>query len=394
MTQHSTGEHRPRTAGWHVAVVALSALALAVALGACGSASKESAGAVNISGLTTAEARLDAARQIPAKFEAPGPAVDASKASGKTACLIAADLSVPFSKNAQDGAIQALKAAGVKVIQLDHKYDPALAARLFDQCINQHADVIVSDSLPSDLLAQPISDARNAGIPYVETYINDPGPLPADARKRGVTAQINICTGCGGRLMSDWVIADSGGKANAVGIWDQGTPVGKFQYTAMEQELNGLCPTCSFKLQSVPSPLEWATRLPTMTQSIVLDQSVKYLMPVYDDMATIMAPAVSSGGADGRVKIVSYNANASALKIIKDGGPIKADAGELPSWIGYALADQLLRILTGEKPVENENIPIRLFDTTNIASIDLNAPPETWYGVDFKSAYLKLWGLK
>src|SRR5882757_11228773 len=137
MTQHSTGEHRPRKAGWHVAVVALSASALAVALGACGSASKENSGAVNTSGLNTAEARLDAARQIPTKFNAPGPAVDASRASGKTACLIAADLSVPFTKDEQDGAIQALNAAGVKVIQLDHKYDAALAARLFDQCINQ-----------------------------------------------------------------------------------------------------------------------------------------------------------------------------------------------------------------------------------------------------------------
>jgi len=115
MTQHSTGEHRPRKAGWHVAVVALSASALACrARGLWKRLEGELGCCQHLRPEPQPRRGWTRRRQIPTKFNAPGPAVDASRASGKTACLIAADLSVPFTKDEQDGAIQALNAAGVR----------------------------------------------------------------------------------------------------------------------------------------------------------------------------------------------------------------------------------------------------------------------------------------
>lgn len=308
--------------------------------------------------------------------------------------MIAGDLSVPYSQEYQRNAVEGLEAAGVKVIEGAHGYDPGQAARLMEQCVARHADVIVSPALSSDLLAEPIKAVKAAGIPYVEAFIDDPGPLKPEVEARGVVAGIHTCTACAGRTLSDWVAVDSGGDAHAVAIWDAATPIGVYEHTAMRKELATVCPECTFDLKSVPRPPDWPQRLPTLTASIIKDPEVSYLMPVYSDMGTLMAPSVASAGAQDRVKIASYNTNKPSLKMIRDGGPVAANVGELPAWIGWAVADQLLRVLAGEEPLDDNKVPQRLFDATNVDSVDVDGDPERWFGVDFQAGYKALWGLQ
>jgi ABC-type sugar transport system substrate-binding protein len=112
-------------------------------------------------------------------------------------------------------------------------------------------------------------------------------------------------------------------------------------------------------------------------------------------MVLNMLPAVHAANAQDRVKIVSFNALPAILTSLGKGDVVAADVGASGQQLGWALADQVLRVLTHHRPVLNVQLPIRLFDGTNVGSINLNAPQQTWYGnVDFAAAYQKLWGLK
>ena len=72
---------------------------------------------------------------------------------------------------------------------------------------------------------------------------------------------------------------------------------------------------------------------------------------------------------------------------------IKADVGSPNEWFGYSTADQVLRVLSGNRPVSSENNPLRLFVPSNIKGLNLKSESPAWYGnVNFVNRYNRLWG--
>jgi ribose transport system substrate-binding protein len=63
---------------------------------------------------------------------------------------------------------------------------------------------------------------------------------------------------------------------------------------------------------------------------------------------------------------------------------------------GWAIADEVMRMMLGQPPVL-ERIPQRLFTKENIGSLKLTPAAEAsgeWFGsTDFKAMFTKLWGL-
>jgi len=61
---------------------------------------------------------------------------------------------------------------------------------------------------------------------------------------------------------------------------------------------------------------------------------------------------------------------------------------------GWAFADQGLRVLAGQQPLGDLNIPTRLFDASNINSLNLSLEESEWYGVgDYKAKFKAVWGV-
>jgi ribose transport system substrate-binding protein len=111
-------------------------------------------------------------------------------------------------------------------------------------------------------------------------------------------------------------------------------------------------------------------------------------------MIALMGPSVTRLNAQNRVKFVSYNATLPPMQQLKQGQLVAGDIGSPQHWLGWAIMDQTFRILTHRSPLADENIPNRLFDATNINSVNLSAPEGTWYGAtNFRQKYRKLWGM-
>jgi ribose transport system substrate-binding protein len=340
------------------------------------------------SGISQAQARVKAAKRA-VRFTAPGPRFDASKAKGKTVYYIAQALNLEFTHSVTGGIVEGLKSAGVKVITVDDKANISETARLLKQGIALHpAAIIIAER--SDLLQAPLKDAKKAGIPVITQFEYDPRLPPARERALGVKAQVTFCYSCAGRLIADYAVASSKGKVKAVTYWSPDDGVGKYEIGGIRSELRRLCASCSDKFKDVLIA-QWATQIPTLTQSDVRDPSLNYFLPVYDGMTLFMIPAIHAANANKRVKIVSFNADKSAMNSMARHDVIVADVGSPLKWFGYAVADETLRVMTGHAPVADEHVPLRLFDNSNLPN--LKKDESTWYGTNFQARYRALWEL-
>jgi ribose transport system substrate-binding protein len=384
---------------------AMAALAATIALAAAGCGGDDDGGATAAGGATTSTpatsgpedqaAQLVADAQEPtAGFEAPGEPFDASKVRGKKIVFIG-PLSIPFAQQNAEGLKQAGEAAGATVEAIDGKAQVNDYVRAIEQAISQKADVILIESLPVSLFASQLKKAEAAGIPVISVENHDPGPPPPSDPK-AVVASVDQCHACAGRAMAQLAVADSKGKANAVAIWSSDVAgIGTPQVDAIKEEFAKLCPDC--KLKVIDAPLaQWATRLGGLTRTtLTANPDVDYILPLYDGMVSFVEPAVRQANAAGRVKVISFNATPSVMKSLKSDGMVIGDVGAGSVRLGWAVADQAFRVLSGVDPVPDPKVPIRLFTASNIEGVDINAAEETWYGdpAEWRDGYKKLWGL-
>jgi ribose transport system substrate-binding protein len=327
-------------------------------------------------------------------FDPPGPAFDASGARGKTVWVIEI-LSIPFAQLNVQGAKEAFDQAGVNMVTFDGKGQVAETSRGIGQAIGQNADMILVASLPGQNFKPDFDRAQAAGIPIVMIENHDPGGVSPD-EPPGVVAELNQNHAQAGQIMADYTVADANGNAiDAMVLWSSDAPgIGQPQLDGITNEFKRLAPDANVSIKDV-LVAQWETQIPTVTQSALLSNpNLRYLLPLYDGMALFMLPAVHAAGAQDRVRLVSFNTTPAVMQSMANNDVVVADCGTDPVRFGWTWADQCLRILTGNAPVPDIKLPIRLFTSQTVSSIDLSQPIQTWFGnVDFRSAYLNLWGL-
>jgi ribose transport system substrate-binding protein len=351
------------------------------------------AAAQTTSGVDEAQQLVSQWAQPHTSFDPPGPAFDASGARGKTVWVIEI-LSIPFAQLNVQGAQEAFDKAGVKMVPFDGKGQVAETSRGIGQAIGQNADMILVASLPGQNFKPDFDRAQAAGIPVAMIENHDPGGVSPD-EPPGVVAELNQNHAQAGQIMADYTVADAGGNGvNAMVLWSSDAPgIGQPQLDGINNELKRLAPDAQVTVKDV-LVAQWESQIPTITQSSLLsDPNLRYLLPLYDGMALFMLPAVHAANAQDRVKLVSFNTSPAVMQSMANHDVVVADCGTDPVRFGWTWVDQCLRVMTGNAPVPDIKLPIRLFTSDTVSSIDLSQPIQTWFGdVDFRSAYLNLWG--
>jgi ribose transport system substrate-binding protein len=381
---------RPRGSGARRPLLAVALGAIAIVAAGCGSSASGGSRTVDSTGLASAKASAAAAAKPNTGFTSPGAAFDATSLRGKKIWIITF-LSVPFAQQNVQGFKEAAEAVGAQVTTFDGTAGVDAYQRGIRGAIARKADAIVIGTLDPGLFRTDLRNAQSKGIKVVAVSSHAPGQVPPAGDP--VFGYVDPCYECAGRLMADSVIVDSGGKGEAVAIWSSDVRIpGKSQVSAIESEFKQKCPGCSLEVKDVPAA-QWSTRLQSVTQSTLASKpNVKYLLPLYDGMVSFMTPAIRAAAANRGVKISSFNATPAVMQQIGDG--VLSNVGIGSVRYGWGWADQTFRALAGAKPVADEKLPVRLFDESNIGSVDLKASTDTWYGtVDYRSAYKQLWGL-
>jgi ribose transport system substrate-binding protein len=110
-------------------------------------------------------------------------------------------------------------------------------------------------------------------------------------------------------------------------------------------------------------------------------------------MAIFATAGVNQAGAGDRVKVAAFNGSTAALKLIKDGDVLAADAGQPSQWQGWHVLDQIMRGMLKEDP-GNPEMPIRYFDDENLSDLDPEDEAALYGNPDFEGGFKELWGLQ
>ena len=384
---------------------------VALALAACGSSSSSSSsssggssagGSSSGTGTTSsgpagvAEAKkLVAAEEKTPAFTGPTSKVDIAKAKGKTVYYVSLTEEIPALHEWGVVLAQQLQAAGVTTQKCDAKGSPDGITTCLQQALAAKPDMIVAQALDTKFIASYIARAKAAGIKFVTAQTGVPG-IPTLS---GDDAEVTFDYAQVGRVLADWFVADSGcakGGPQVITSTSSRQPSAA-EVSGILSETKKLCPSLSIpSVQNVLIP-DWPTKLSTTTRSLLTaDPNLNYLLPLYDGMSIYMVPAINGIlAAKSRVKVASFNATPVVIQNeLSKQSPLAADVGGPNQWYGVALADQVLRVLAGQKPVASENVPLRLFTRDNVGTIDPKKDESTWYGsVNPICEYHKLWGL-
>lgn len=348
----------------------------------------------------SASANVSEAQQLSQKAEAPistwtpaGPAFDASKAKGKSMWYVSVSLSIPFEQYMVQGMKEGAAAVGASAVGFDAKSSVAEATRGIEEAIQAKAGVIFVDGFPPNLVAAAIAQAKAAGIPVLTANSQEPGPL-LQGYPDGVVGSATHSYATPGKIEADWIAADSKGNANIIYLRSSDVPViTDVEKNAFVGELNRVCSSCKVQVIDVPTS-QWSQLTPKTASMIRANPNTNYFVPDFDGEVIFMVPGVTSANAQSKVKIVSFNATPSVMQNLKDKNVVAAETGGPNLLQGWAFADEGLRILAGQPALTDLNIPTRLFDASNINSIDLSQQESEWYGVgDYRAKFKQHWGI-
>ena len=379
-------------------------VALLTATAACsssgGSSSSSAAGnspAPASSGIPAAvTATLNKYLGVPV-FTAPGPSVDVSKLRGKKVFVIPIE-ETPFTQAVEAGEKAAAKAAGVELTFYPNQGQVSQWVQGMQTAIAQKPALIILDTSPDPRQLQPqIAAAKAAGIPVLVTHFYDatsPQPPACVGCAAGVTAIVKAPISVAGGAEADWIIANSGGKANVLIVSLNGLLPVPGMVAAAQAQFKQYCPGCKVTTTAINiSQLGTAGAFSQVSSALVQDPGINYVDPLFDASIPGTLASIEAAGKSSSIKMVSFNGSSFALQDVASGtNPLVADVAEPDSWVGYANMDQAFRVMTGMAPVV-ETTPIRIFDSANIAEAGGGPSYSGGYGNTYISGFFKLWGL-
>ena len=367
-----------------------AALAAGLVLSGCSSSSEEAAPTEAASapaaadGLATAKAAYDAALAASLTFAYPGDAFDATAASGKKVAMISINDQIPVLKQWTDTIKAGLESQGVTVTQTSDAQgviDPL--PKFFAQAVTDKVDLIITNAVPAALI--PITDLGD--IPVMTTnQTAAPGVAVAD----GIAADPSFDYTLAASLMADWFCVTGAGAGNAVVWGSEGQASSPIMIDTIKARVAENC--ADAKVTYLDAPLaSWFDGVldGVAKNTVTADATITHLMPIYDGMSFATGAGLDAAGSAAIQS--SFNMTPAVAAGIGTGS-VKMDVGCPNDWFSYAAVDAGLRLLTGNAVPDNYGIGCKVFDESNIASIDTTVENSVnWYGIDFAAEFAKYW---
>jgi ribose transport system substrate-binding protein len=363
------------------------------AAGSGGAAGTSSSGTSSTSatsaGVAYAKAQVATYEAVPATITAPGPALtNEASLHGKTIWFIPLGIDIPYFAAVTAGAEQAAKAAGLSLRVCDGNENPSTITTCMDQAVSAGAAGVVADGFTPAFVQPAVNNLAAHHIPLVDadhaqgggndtlSYLGNNSYLQSD-------------------LAADWIIANSDGKADILVVEHTEDPVtSSFMTQGSLPLIARYCPDC--KVTIVKTTAEQLNLLPSaIDTALVKDPGIDYIFTEFDEDMTAAVSALQQSTSGAKIKISSATGLLPDLQRIKDGSYQYADAGNNPAFVGWASLDQLMRMMLKMSPIDDEWVPVRLFDASNVDSLSLTAAAfqnGAWYGnTTYQQTFESLW---
>lgn len=339
--------------------------------------------------MAAANAILDAHRTMPT-FVAPGEAFDAKGCmADKSVLSVPVTMTVPFVEALESAMSRAASEVGFKYTLWENQGSFDAWVQGVSQAISTKASMVdLAGGLNPELLGPQLTEAKAAGLKVTTTHLYDESQTPM----AGIDGSAKIPYRTAGEIMAAWAYVETKGAPNVLIIGsDDVLPTGPF-VDAIQTKLKEFCPECKQKYVNVPLA-DWGTKIQSETQSAILaDPTINYILPIYDSMSQFVIPGLQIAGAPD-VPIASFNGTPFVLDMVRS-GQVKMVVGESLGWAGYAAVDVQMRTMCGLPVPESLNIPLLIFDKSNIDTVSTPADFDSGYGDAFLAGFRKLWKLE
>jgi ribose transport system substrate-binding protein len=385
-----------------VACLALAALATcAFVVAGCGSSSGDSSSAAAAGtegteaagtegtereeGNAAAQAaeKLVAAAEGPPKFEAPGPAFDASRAKGKSLYLIPVLSTYPLTQEVMAAMKEAAALYDVKITVLNNNGTPAEWAAAMEQAINAKPDAIATVGMAPEFVGENnLIKAEEAGIKVLWVF-SAPEEEKIPPHVWGVGGLPHVKNA---EILASFVGTHVATPTTHILFESETvTKVSPVLEKVFKETVNEICSECQITSQAMAFN-EWPTKLQTaVATELTKDPSIEWVVPIYD----VGSPYVNAALAqkNGEIQTASEDGSPLVLESLEKNEPafIKADAGALAVQAGWTYMDLALRALAGEEPYPNAEslLPAVLFTNENVK--------ERLAEDGYKAEFEKLW---
>jgi hypothetical protein len=367
-----------------------AALAAGLVLSGCSSESEEAApteaasAPASADGLATAKAAYDAALAASLTFAYPGEAFDASAASGKKVAMISINDQIPVLKQWTDTIAAGLEDNGVTVTSKNDAggiIDPL--PKFFQQAVTEGVDLIITNAVPAALIPLDVI----GDIPVMTT---NQTAAPGVAVAEGIAADPSFDYTLAASLMADWFCVTGEGAGNAVVWGSEGQASSPIMIQTIKDRVAEVCPDAKVDYKDAPLATWFDGVLEGVAKNAVTaDPTITHLMPIYDGMSFATGAGASAAGSTAIQS--SFNMTPDVAAGIGTSS-VKMDVGCPNDWFSYATVDAGLRVLTGNAVPDNYGITCKVFDESNIGSIDATVENSVnWYGIDFAAEFAKYW---
>jgi ribose transport system substrate-binding protein len=384
-------------------VVGAAVASLALMASACSNATEStdvgdvggSPSAATDAYVTEMQQLIDSHRGKP-EWKEPGPALDASKLAGKTIAVVAIDLRVPALAEIVQYVKESAGKAGMKVTVFDAKSTASLMQQGMQQAINNGADAIISAGLVIQLVANQIKAAKDKGIPTIDVINTPPKEgVPGQGSDPNIFGNMAPDSVLAGQLVAATAIVQAKGKAKVGIINTSELTVAPTEIGAMKETL-AKCSECKVVDEQDVALADWSTKIQPTTATMVRSHpDMNFVLTLYDAMGLFATPGVQQAGGAGKVRVASVDGTAAALALVKQGDIFVSDTAKDTAWAAWGAVDQAMRGMLEMEPA-NPVLPLRYIDTSDLKDVDTTSTESVstaLFGNDFRTGYLKLWGL-
>jgi ribose transport system substrate-binding protein len=376
----------------YAAVIAASA-----ALAACSSASSSpssgsSAGSKASASLTKAEQMVAQLEATTSQYPVPSASLSGvSKFKGRTVYYVPLDAHIPGFVITAQTMKAALAQAGLKFQECDGQGTPSTIAGCVTQATGAGAAGIILDAIPYGMVENALNAAKGKGVPIVIADQYAPAGTVNSNQVTYVQGVVNQPS-----QIAWWMIANSQGKARAI-IGEETDSLSSIAYVQNAMPIfRQYCPRCNIEVKQITAT-ETSPQLQAAVSSNILgDPGVQYYYTEFEDSLQPTVSGLQQSGKSSSIGLAVAGGSVNGLGLLKNGQAVKAVVCVDQAYAGWALSDEILRMMTGSGPA-TETFPSRLFTSQNIGSIQVTTAAQAsgdWFGNNsYQSSFAKLWGV-
>jgi ribose transport system substrate-binding protein len=308
---------------------------------------------------------------------------------GKTVYFVPQSSLIPYQAAVISGVQSAAAAAGLKLVVCNGGGSPSTEAGCFSQALTSGAAGVAEDGITVGQVQQSVNALSAKNIPFVEG-----GLTQAKGNDKVAYAWNNSFLQSS--LAADALIADTNGNANILVVRHTDSPATEaFMDQGGLAQIKENCPDC--KVTTIDTNAAQLSQLTSQVSAAVeKDPSINAILVAFDfDVSSVEA---SLQDLDKKIPIFGTTGLLPGLEGIKAGSGEVADAGTNPAYAGWAIVDQLLRMMRHQQPNTLVPMPVRLFTKSNINSFSLTQTAFSdgaWYGTkNFQKMFETLWAGK